>query len=573
MVLFLISAIAKAENYMPPAEGPVAFRIDRMPVEVVAMVQISDHLINLAKANPGKTPEELRRVAQTLALAIALDPTNSTKRQMLADYGGVKSSSIDNERLARSHRILWKYLSWLESPQAGADAHALAYCLTDILAYSDHSHPKAESLREAGEKGAWAGWIPDLAAYRPAPKIPAPVPKPALPPAQNTKTHLASAEIKTLLWSQTQDKKSWVRAVLPIKMSAEKFEPGEDDPRRRFQLRVGDDSNNERLEDTVKDALAVHHRELPDKLRVVIQSEQLDQSLESGRTQGLSAAMFVLASSAITGDEPDATVLGIVTDKGEYKLSSEFWHQMRDLQTASGGGRLILPIDATEHLLGVLAVENPDFFFKYDVVLAANTSELLRFARKKLPDADAAIFTSFEEIRSKRGNISPGFYITNNFVRPRLVELAGRAPWFASAKMLAMQASGNRPTRLSRNILSSEIMIALEPIANLVNRRMERPNTAYVKGVESVYETSRKAIDDLTRYVDSAERPLHEKARALTTQTRTFGRTCDKYKNYNYYDDGGLEAFYVVEPVQSGHRQLLRAYNALKEELTGKTRP
>jgi hypothetical protein len=116
-------------------------------------------------------------------------------------------------------------------------------------------------------------------------------------------------------------------------------------------------------------------------------------------------------------------------------------------------------------------------------------------------------------------------------------------------------------------------MIALEPIANLVNRRMERPNTAYVKGVESVYETSRKAIDDLTRYVDSAERPLHEKARALTTQTRTFGRTCDKYKNYNYYDDGGLEAFYVVEPVQSGHRQLLRAYNALKEELTGKTRP
>ena len=281
----------------------------------------------------------------------------------------------------------------------------------------------------------------------------------------------------------------------------------------------------------------------------------------------------MLASAAITGEEPDATVIGVVTNEGEYKLPSEFWHQMRDLQTASGGGRLILPSDATEHLLAVLVFENPDFFFKYDVVLADNVSELQRLASKTPSEVDAAIFAAFEEIRSKKGNTSTGFYLTNKFVRPRLIEIAGRAPWYASAKMLALQASGNRPTRLSKSILSCEIMIALEPVAKLVNRQAERPDNSYVRNVDSIYKISRKSIEDLERYVESTDRPLYEKARDLTTQARSFGRTCEKYRNHNYHDDGAFENFYVVEPVESGLRKLLATYNSISEELTRNSQP
>jgi hypothetical protein len=570
-VLFLIIAFAKAGNYVPPAEGPVAFRIDRIPLEVGMMIQLSDHLINMANANPGNTPEELRRAAQTLALAVALDPTNSTKKKTLEEYGENRSSSIDNERLKRSHRGVWNIISWLESPQAGADGQALAKCLSDIIAHADHGHPNAEKLRNSGEKGSWTGWVQDITAYRPTIKVPDDAPK-TDPPPLTKKPQLVAAQVKTLLWDQSTDEESWVRSIQPIMMAAEKFEPDEENPSREFKIRFKNSSLG-RVEAALKSALAAHHRELPDKLQVVIHGEQLDRSLDSGKGQAISAAAFVLASAAITGEEPDATVIGVVTNEGEYKLPSEFWHQMRDLQTASGGGRLILPSDATEHLLAVLVFENPDFFFKYDVVLADNVSELQRLASKTPSEVDAAIFAAFEEIRSKKGNTSTGFYLTNKFVRPRLIEIAGRAPWYASAKMLALQASGNRPTRLSKSILSCEIMIALEPVAKLVNRQAERPDNSYVRNVDSIYKISRKSIEDLERYVESTDRPLYEKARDLTTQARSFGRTCEKYRNHNYHDDGAFENFYVVEPVESGLRKLLATYNSISEELTRNSQP
>jgi len=568
LLLIAMTALVWSGTYVQPAEGPVAFRMDRMPLEVGAMGQLSAHLIDLVRANPGKTPEELRRVAQTFALAVALDPTNATTREMQSHYGKKALQPIDSQKLARSHRVLWKYIAWLETPEAGTNAQELANCFTDILAYSDYSHPRAEALRQAGEKGAWSSWVPDLAAYLPPPQKPE---KLEDSPTKKPGSFLSAAQVRTLMWSRTADEKSWVRTVQPLAMEAQVFDPDEENPSKEFRLRFGDDSTA-KLEDTLKSALVAHHRELPEKLRVTIRSEQLFESLQSGKRQSISAAGFVLASAAITGEEPDATILGVVTDKGEYILPSEFWYQMRDIQSANGNGRLILPKDAAEHLLGVLAMENPSFFFQYDVILAADTSELLRFSRKNLSEVDSSVLEAFEAIRTKKADSPTDLYIANNFIRPRLVDLSVRASWFASAKMLAIQASGNRPTRLSREILSHELMIALKPIADLVEAAPVRPNLSYIKRVETIYDTTRKAVDGLGRYVDSAERQLYEKARALTTQTRSFGRTCDKFKNYNYYQDG-LDEFFIVAGVKDAHRALFQSYTDLKNELTPQSQP
>ena len=66
-------------------------------------------------------------------------------------------------------------LAWLETPEAGSQGHALAACLADVLLISDPKYPNPGTLPAAGERGAWSGWIPDLAAYE-APVVPEVVP-------------------------------------------------------------------------------------------------------------------------------------------------------------------------------------------------------------------------------------------------------------------------------------------------------------------------------------------------------------------------------------------------------------
>ena len=75
---------ASAEgNFALPAEGPVAFRRDRVPLDVDTMGKLSMQLVVLAKGVAGATPMERRGAAQMLAMAIALDPGNARARRVL----------------------------------------------------------------------------------------------------------------------------------------------------------------------------------------------------------------------------------------------------------------------------------------------------------------------------------------------------------------------------------------------------------------------------------------------------------------------------------------------------------
>ena len=120
---------------------------------------------------------------------------------------------------------------------------------------------------------------------------------------------------------------------------------------------------------------------LPANVRVSISSPGLMAAVEPPRRQSISAAAAVLAGAAVSGSEPDATILGVVDESGAYKLSTGFWSQLQALGSGDGG-RLILPAAAAEYLPSMLALERPELFLEYEVLLAADFPELAPLFRQ-----------------------------------------------------------------------------------------------------------------------------------------------------------------------------------------------
>jgi hypothetical protein len=558
------------ENFLPPAEGPVAFRRDQVPLDADEMATLSRHLANLAEGLDGATPTSLRAAAQLLALATTLDPANHQARTLITRFQerGLKSSA-DEQQLQDSRERIWRMLDWLESPNAGAAGHALAACLGDVLPISDPKHPKAESLRTKGERGAWSSWIPDLAAYevKPSPE--------EQPPAEvDTPTEemtgdeavrtvaipLKKASISTPLWKRVAGPEStaWELTQGSLEMTVETIDEP-DDEAGAFQIEIGPEENASSfasLRATILHLMLQLNpgEQLPIGGRLRIESKALDESSASRQRQSISAAAAVLACSAITGHPPEATIIGVVDRKGSFALPTGFWDQLQSLVAGGGkGGRLILPSAAADYLPALLALEKPQFFFDYEIILASDFSELLALSTNVSGGKLAKASTNFQEIRARSTPQTLGQYVANPIVRRRLVEVVTEAPNHYSAKLLAMLGAGNRPVFIPRKILELEIRRAIRPLDWIVARDSADFGDREVVRLVQSYERGRAALDLLARYAEKADRGVLDQALELVAKIRTLERVVRK------------KSFF--QEVYSEYNLVLKGYVALHREL------
>lgn len=417
-----------AEKFAPPAEGPVAFRRDRIPLDAEAMTGLSRQLATLAEGLDFGKAVKRRAAAQMLALATALDPANSKARELIARFQKEKHLPAGDPREAeKSAERIWQYLTWLETPASGSHGQALAACLTDVMLVFDPAHPRAEALRAGGERGAWQGWVPALSAYE---IVTAVKPKPPeVVVAVKPGILLSNARVFTPLWRNVGNDEfaKWILSPAAIQMSA-KIIPAEGGEPKPFSLMIGsanDDHPLSRLSIPLLQILKQQHGTLPAGGRVTINSSALEMSLSSNKRQTISAVAAVLASSAISGREPDATIIGLIDESGNFKLPTGFWDQLQSLSSGKGG-RLVLPSAAAAYLPSMLALERPGFFLEYEVLLASNFQELLDFTEKTPRENLEKASAQFREIREKSTSQAIGQYLANSFVRRRLEELAKR---------------------------------------------------------------------------------------------------------------------------------------------------
>lgn len=532
-------------QFVPPAEGPVAFRRDRLPLDVDAIAGLSRHVTALAGGMGAETPEDRRAAAQTIALALALDPSNAAARRLLESYGtSSHESAASGEQIERSRSRIWQSIGWLETPEAGADGQALAKCLKDIMVVADPKHPKAIELKPAGEQGAWNDWVPALASYQPKEES-APEPDDAPTPepdddGEETRIALTQASIQTPMWrldpsspkNQNGRPTLWAMAPCPLELTVRNH----DEKEKRFAIRIGGlqgDTAVHGLSSSLTELLAKRHPDLPSGKFFHITSSDFEASVRAQRRISVSAAALVLAESAFSGNEPVGTVIALVDENGELGLPRGVWSQLRAVENGTPG-RVVMPAAGAAYLPSFLALENPEFFMDHEVLLAANFEDLLKLSSSEPPADVASVLTRFHEIQSKLGTQDLRQYIANRFVKQRLAELAQEAPWHFSARMLLTQAAGNRPVTLPRTVLAAELLRSLRPLGPLLNRDNNQMDVKSARAAGPIYDACRAKIDAMNRYVTREDRDLLNTVDGLLDSVRDIDRASRMRSDQNY---------------------------------------
>ena len=538
-------------EFAPPAEGPVAFRRDKIPLDADTIKELSTQLESLARGLDAATAPSRRGAAQMLALALALDPINTKARDLLREYVEKRHQpAADAVQLETIRSRIASDVAWLETAAAGTDGQALAACLVDVLIISDPTHPFAEALREAGEKGAWDGWIPNISAFEP--KVVTKNPTPDDPglrggvPATKNEILLSKAVVYTMLWQKDEKDASanWTLALAPLQMTATKVArdvTGE----RPLSVLIGapvppavagattpPKDVFAPMNTALKNLLLKYHKTLPAGYQISITSRELEQSVLAEKRQSISAAAAVLASAAITGCEPEAIIIGRLDETGAFRLPPGFWNQLQSLGKGRGQ-RLVLPAEAEDYLSGMLTLGKIDFFLEYEVLLASDFKELLDLTSKTPEEKLPLPMKQFREFRLRAGTQNIRDYITKPLALQLLDKVKQGAPCHYSAKLLHQQALGQRAPYVSRKVLASDLRSTLDHmnwiirIAKIIEEKWKvaydsnsKP-TNVIEGYKvssldnakmgDTYDACRARVDGLKRrYVENKDQDLVE---------------------------------------------------------------
>jgi len=525
---------AAAGHFELPKEGPVAFRRDRLPIEVDLMTSLSSDLVALSHAQRRENAADRRIVAQMLALALALNPANADARAALAAAAkGAPGGRAGKRELERSRTEIWGVLKWLRSPEAGPDGQALGACLGDVISMADPSHPDAASLLEKGEKGDWKSWVAEVKAFDVSEfvdkeTVTEKMPdlengEPPAPPMAAAKLELESASIATPLWETDKDtgEEHLKLANVAMKASIVPSPPPEAPVVKPMTFAIDftpEHPQINRMNRTLHALLVKQHGALPAGSQITLNLGEETAYLPIRNRDALSGAAAVLLDAALSGKAPAGIVIGKLEADGSFRSPPDLWDRLRML-SGGPGGRLVIPADAADYLPWILALEDPEFFLKYDILLAANHQELVQRSAGVTASPLTEILARFQEVRAKGATLPIGQYVTNRFVRQRLAELSVDAPYFASPKLLAIQGAGERPTRISRKILAFELRAAMQPLAWL---RVKAAADIDLAKLDTSYEATRAQVDSLEKYVD--DRDLLVSVREMTTDLRTFTR-------------------------------------------------
>lgn len=588
--LFALTSASSADLFLPPSGKISPFRRDRLPINDQWIHGLSNDLTTIISGSPYETAEDRRAVAKALALALALDPKNESAGERLSKLiQGEKPATADKDKLEREKKKIWNSLNWLSAPEAGRDGNLLANLLGETLAaiYPDDS--QAKTYLGKPENTAWKDWVAELASFKKAPVIEQP---PEIKKEEKEEKELAEnkpkkverkfdpkagvlldrAQIMTLVNLYDREKGLWLPKVVPVSMQATsnpKNEEGED--QHGFRLEISGDSDDswqiqEEVSDPLRDRLSAFLGQAPERAEIKVRLNG-EASYPFQKNRGaISGPAFVLAHAALMGSAVDGTVIGEIDKSGKLKLPDYFWRSLMEL-TEGAGGRLIIPASAEPMFINLLALEKPDFFLKYEVLVASSLAEYVMLSCKEGSEQHEEIRNKFEIIQEKATDNALGSYLTNKFVRERLQEIVDQAPYHLSAKVLNIYGSVSRPRYLTREASAAEIWRKVDAITEIGKiEDIHEINSKQLERLDELYKKMRDDLKDLERYTDSRNTDLLREAKDLVASVRSLGREFEgKGERWAKYDE-----------VESARRKMIRANRELLEklaELTGDPLP
>lgn len=529
----LAATLGAAPPFVPPNDAYPPFRRDKLPIDTDSMASLSREISLLSHAASLDAAPQRRAAAQALALALALDPANSDARDILSSIaGGKRLRSLRPDELTRAKTRVWQLSDWLATPEAGADANLLADLIGDTASTLDPSHPSAIVMRDSGERGKWEGWVAPLSDFEePEPvRSENPPERPTDPPSEKLPPQIALTEAtaKTVLFAYDEKEKVNRFGQTIARIEGRKGKEGQEQD-QGFELRV---PCREGYEEDVADfiakpilrALETAGIPIPMDGRITLRAGDSDTYSFRRNTNAISGTGFLLAHAALTGSVPEATVIGVIDQKGGFASPTHLWYYV-DALRAGDGGRLVIPTAAEEHFLALLSFEEPEFFLKYEVFTASNPKEFAELCARTPTPKQASVSVKFQEIRDKAPTSGLGPYFANRFVRQRLLDIHAEMPQHLSAKMLAIQGSPERPPRtLPKKILASVIWQAVAPIHTQLDIDLFELNDKRVASMEKTYEEAREALARLDRLTERADTELLSRAKSVVSDLRSLIR-------------------------------------------------
>ncbi len=555
LAFLAFAAGAHAAPFVAPTEGNPPFRRDLLPIDTDSMVTLSNDLAVLSHGIPLKTAAERRAAAQSLALALALDPANSEARDKISELAKGKNLRPEkSERLTQAKTRLWQVHAWLDSPEAGADGKLLGEMMGDAASVLDPENSVATVLRSNPEKGQWDEWVAPLSAFK---KYAVAKNAPDNPPTAKLAIVLKAGSLTSVLYVYDKVSRSWDLRPTSVEMKATTKRT------RTFEVAVAGPPGEQQkikflVSNPIRKALQKNHMGLPKNGLISITTNKGGTYSTIKNGSKITGPGFILANSAITGVEIEATVLASLNDENELVAPDFFWRQVKALKKGKGG-RLVVPAGTEEYFTAMLTLEEPSFLLKYEVLVASSPKEFMELCAKVPSEKQAAAFARFQEIKAKAEDNLLGSYLSNSFVRQRLQEIVDAAPYHLSARLLAQQGGGKRPRTLSKKILASEIWCAVAPIKTLRKPNARMMGGASVKKTKKIYETMRAELNRLDSYTSMRDRDLLSEGKDAAIAVRKYSRAFDMRT------DNFREKF---ARITSAHKEMIDTNDDLLEKLS-----
>lgn len=527
-----------AAKYISPDESKELFKVEKIPLQVDSMRELSKHLTALACREQDDSSTQRRGTAQMLAVAMRLNSANQLARE--TDQAMRKNESVTApapDAILKAKSRLRFFQRWLSNPDAGTDANALALYIADATRVLN-----TETLN-AAEQANWSNILP-APTVEPAPavdKTPPPVIAiPDKPPVTDKTSEESPYKISelTVMMPLTMDtltkykdandrNKEKIRrtsgnSTTPVKLSIEQ-QKGPLSLTTTSSLAPGNGPN-----DKVgfrKALLALQTRlgtsAANAKVNVTIGNRSSSQYSASNDSAAAAAVELMLAASkAGINLRPDLHLCAAIDSQGKLHLPKNFWSVMKALRAKNGTtGRLIIPKASMGILTQILVFGEPEFFTRWEVIGVDTIEQALTYAAVDTDPKVAEAEQLFLSIRNL-SNKEPVTKITvNKAVRTRLSEISSLTPDHLSAQLLLLQGGGKRPIRLNSLGIAHEIYPSIKKMTSSlaqVNKDNPKPSD-----IIKIHEAARADLDPLQRLISSSDNAFYKQALDIANDLRS----------------------------------------------------
>ncbi|MCP5537168.1 MAG: hypothetical protein H7A51_13185 [Akkermansiaceae bacterium] len=568
LAMVLLPGSGHAAAYIKPDDSKEIFKLEKIPLQVDSMRELSKHLVVIARREHDASPAEQRATAQLLALAIRLDPASQDARETNDALAGKKHLQPSGESSMNTAKARLRFFSrWLANPEAGQDANQLSAYITDAT-----KTLKAETAGNT-DLANWSGIVPDVDRYVSSGKLPRPPKddrtanpdrsspdvgngghdpddKPK-PPKAGSDFHLKEQTVSAPFALQTKIKyrdpkepgkdlyrTNYFSRIATVRLQLSPCKPDDKD---RLSIKEiankshDDNSMHQNLGKLLYTLFVSRHSSLPHyRSKVTISNGSYRTS--NGLSLATPLALMFEASIRNTPLREDIHVCALIDEKGRLSQPENFWEMLTALRESKAGGRLIVSPESAKLMIQVLVYDEPGFFTRWEVFSATNLDDALKVAAKHSESDLEKAEKIFDSIQNHARKTDVTKLAVNRVVRQRLAEIAELAPNHISAKILSLQGSGKRPMRLSEEALAHELIPIVQQMYRVLTDSISVDKISS-STCKAAHEAARAKLDKIERLVDRSHDSLYKDALDMANDFRrlqTIARRAVDVKSNDY---------------------------------------